>query len=194
MEKILLNENNILVYRNQSVKFPTMISLLTFRIVVTLFMLSNIDYASSLSSASSFCAGLPAGQYCSNDLKGYYNCGDGFSVAGGLYKCGLNERCSCQFKKKCVVPRREICQKYLKPLPIARNFMLSGFAEESSTTADGKVTTKNIHGTIFSNADSGKFRLEHWFGTSGEPNTYRFEYLFRNINGKYTRVSYYDYL
>ena len=156
-------------------------------LIVILLVISNFEIQIHASSASSFCAGLPAGQYCSDDLKGFYNCAGGLS--GGLQQCAPNARCSCQFKKKCVVPLREICQKYLKPLPFARNFMLSGIAEESSTTAEGKVTSRNIHGTIFSNADSGKFRLEHWFGTSGEPNTYRFEYLFRNTDGKYTRVS-----
>lgn len=160
-------------------------------LIVTLFMILNIENQAFASlSATSFCANLPAGQYCSDDLSGFYNCAGGMS-GGKMYKCGSIKRCSCHFKKKCVIPVTEICQKYLKPLPIARNFMLSGFAEESSTTADGKVTARNIHGTIFSNADSGKFRLEHWFGTSGEPNTYRFEYLFRNSNGdgRYTRVS-----
>ena len=162
--------------------------ILSSTLIVILLVISNSEIQIHASSASSFCAGLPAGQYCSDDLKGYYNCAGGFSA--GLYKCGSNRRCSCQFKKKCVVPKREICQKYLKPLPFARNFMLSGLAEESSTTAAGKVNSRNIHGTIFNNADSGKFRLEHWFGRSGDPNTYRFEYLFRKNDGKYTRVSY----
>ena len=155
-------------------------------IFVTFFVISNFQYQSH--ATSGFCTNLPAGQYCSDDLKGYYNCNGGYSRA--FYKCRSNTRCSCQFKKKCVVPMSEICQNYVGPLPFARNFMLSGFAEESSTSAEGKVTARTIHGTIFTNADLGKFRLEHWFGTSGDPNTYRFEYLIRNINGdgKYTRV------
>ena len=78
----------------------------------------------------------------------------------------------------------------MKPLPYVRNVMISGFAEEIKKPVGGISTTRVIHGTVFTNANSGKFRFEQWFGNSGDPKTYLFEYLIRNSNGdgKYTRV------
>ena len=144
------------------------------------------------SEITSFCQGLPAGQYCSNDLQGYFDC-----RRSGIFKtCRGKKRCSCQFKKKCTVPISEICQRFMEPLPFIKNFMLSGIGVQTIKPVGGVSTTRTIHGSIFRNADSGKFRRENWFGTSGDPETYRFEYLFKNNNGdgKYTRVCLFKYL
>ena len=137
--------------------------------------------------SSKFCQGLPAGQYCTKNLNGYYNC-NGRNSAGILYKCGRNRRCSCQFDKKCVLPRGEICQQYKKPLPWAPNFMLAGLAIETVTAVDGTVKKQNLHGQVFKNSESGKYRRERWTGSTNNPNTYSFEYLFRQKNGKYLKV------
>ena len=150
------------------------------------------------SPKTSFCQGLPAGQYCSNDLQGYHDCRKGSSSQSGTLKtCGKQKRCICQFKKKCTVPISEICQQLVEPLPYVRNLMISGFAEETTKPAGGVSTTRRIHGIVFNNEDSGKFRFEKWFGTSGDPKSYFFEYFIKNSNGdgKYTRVCFFfEYL
>ena len=135
-----------------------------------------------------FCKNLPAGQYCTDNLNGYYNCGDTNS-RGILYKCRRNTRCSCHLKKNCVLPRNEICQSYKDPLPFARNFMLSGFALETVTLPDGTAKRQNLHGQVFRNSETGKFRRERWTGLTGNANSYQFEYFFLKNNGKYLRVS-----
>ena len=149
--------------------------------------------SSHSSEITSFCKDLPAGQYCSDDLQGYYDCRRRSPSRSGIYKkCRGKKRCSCQFKKKCTVPISEICQRLVKPLPFVRNFMLTGFAEETRKSVGGVSTTKTIHGNIFKNTDAGKFRLETWIETSGDPKTYSFEYRIKNNNGdgKFTRVQY----
>ena len=157
-------------------------------------LLFFIIHHSCSSPKDSFCQDLPAGQYCSKDLKGYYDCRKKSSSSSGIFnKCGGQKRCICQFKKKCTVPISEICQQFIEPLPFVRNFMVSEFGEETTKPVGGVRTTRTSHATVFINSDSGKFRLEQWFGISGDPKTYLFEYLIKNSNGdgKYTRVCFF---
>ena len=86
------------------------------------------------------------------------------------------------------MPRKEICQGYKTSFPFAKNFHLAGFAVETVTAVDGTMKKQNIHGQIFHNSVTGKFRRERWTGSTNNPNTYRFEYLFLQGNGKYLRV------
>ena len=148
-------------------------------------------------SPTNFCQGLPAGQYCSNDLQGYHDCQEGSTSSSGTLKtCKGRKRCSCQFQRKCTVPISEICQRSIEPLPFARNYLVSAFGEETRKSVKGILTTRTIHTSIFKNSDSDKIRRENWIGTSGDPKTYSFEYLIRNSNGdgKYTRVCVFKYL
>ena len=140
------------------------------------------------SRPGNFCKGLPAGQYCSSSSNGYYNC-NGRSSRGILYKCRGHKKCVCQTNKKCVVPRREICQQLSKQLPFAKNYHIGAFAVETVTATDGTVKKQNLHGQAYHNSVTGKFRRERWTGSTNNPNTYRFEYFFLQQSGKYVRVS-----
>ena len=137
--------------------------------------------------AGSFCKDLPAGQYCSKSLNGYYNC-NGRSSRGILYKCRGSNQCICHLNKKCVVPRKEICRAQQRPLPFVENYMLVGFGVETVTAVDGSAKTQNLHGQVFRNSVTGKFRRERWTGSTNNPNTYWFQYYFLQPNGKYSRV------
>lgn len=161
-------------------------------VLLLLPLLFATCYCYSRQTASSFCRGLPAGQYCTDSLNGYYNC-NGRS-RGYLYKCRGSYKCTCHLKKKCVVPRNEICRPQPTPLPFAENYMIIGFGVETITAVDGSSKTQNLHSQIISNSVTGKFRRERWTGPTHNPNTYWFQYYFLQQNGKYSLVSFFYWL
>ena len=136
---------------------------------------------------ANFCKDLPAGQYCTKNLGGFYNC-NGMNSRGILYKCRGTYKCSCHLSKKCVVPIREICQARQRSLPLAKNYMLAGPGVETVTAVDGSVKTQLLHSQVIRNAETGKFRRERWTGSTNKPDNYWFQYFFLQKNGKYLKV------
>lgn len=138
---------------------------------------------------ANFCKDLPAGQYCTNNLNGFYSC-NGRNSRGILYKCRGSNKCSCHLSKKLIVPIREICRARQRPLAFAKNYMIAGPGIETVTAVDGSVKTQILHSQVIRNSVTGKFRRERWTGSTNNPNTYWFQYFFLQQNGKYLKVSY----
>uniref|UniRef100_A0A7M5XA05 Uncharacterized protein n=1 Tax=Clytia hemisphaerica TaxID=252671 RepID=A0A7M5XA05_9CNID len=135
-------------------------------------------------SDSECCQGMPDGEYCTNDLSGFHTCKGGKHT---VHSCRRKKQCQCQFNKKCLVPKNQICTKLEQPALIMRNFIMSAFAIETIVDADGNVKTQNLHGYAVRNAELGMFKRERWTGDSNRRDSYRFEVFNFQENGKYMR-------
>ena len=68
--------------------------------------------------------GPPGGFYCSNDLKGYFDCNlDPNNQTKNIRKnCSLGTKCSCFINIKCKVPEPQICKTLPTPPTLSENF------------------------------------------------------------------------
>ena len=99
--------------------------------------------------AGSFCKDLPAGQYCSKSLNGYYNC-NGRSSRGILYKCRCSNQCICHLNKK-----------YNDPLEKS-TLIMEQAKEEKEEEEDGNRVLKPLGQTLRREDKDGSSYKLNW--------------------------------